>query len=90
MEGVLEWDTQRPIYGFFIDHTLDAVTTCMIFLGAGLSPLFRMDVSLFILAGYLCLSIYTYIRVHGTYGVPAAPYLDKHLVYLYALHEATL
>lgn len=33
----------------------------MIFLGAGLSPLFRMDVSLFILAGYLCLSIYTYI-----------------------------
>ena len=30
------------------------------------------------------------IRVHGTYGVPAAPYLDKHLVYLYALHEATL
>lgn len=54
-------DTQRPVYGFFIDHTLDAVTTCMIFLGAGLSPLFRMDVSLFILAGYLCLSIYTYI-----------------------------
>lgn len=63
MEGVLEWDTQRPIYGFFIDHTLDAVTTCMIFLGAGLSPLFRMDVSLFILAGYLCLSIYTYICI---------------------------
>lgn len=54
-------DTQRPVYGFFIDHTLDAVTTCMIFLGAGLSPLFRMDVSLFILAGYLCLSIYTYV-----------------------------
>lgn len=54
-------DIQRPVYGFFIDHTLDAVTTCMIFLGVGLSPLFRMDVSLFILAGYLCLSIYTYI-----------------------------
>lgn len=54
-------NTQRPIYGFFIDHTLDAVTTCMIFFGAGFSPLFRMDVALFILAGYLCLSIYTYI-----------------------------
>lgn len=54
-------NTQRPVYGFFIDHTLDAVTTCMIFLGAGFSPLFRMDVSLFILSGYLCLSIYTYI-----------------------------
>lgn len=54
-------NTQRPIYGFFIDHTLDAVTICMIFFGAGLSPLFRMDVALFILAGYLCLSIYTYV-----------------------------
>lgn len=30
-------NTQRPIYGFFIDHTLDAVTTCLIFLGASLS-----------------------------------------------------
>lgn len=54
-------NAQRPVYGFFRDHTLDAVTTCMIFLGAGFSPLFRMNVSLFILAGYLCLSIYTYV-----------------------------
>ena len=50
-------NTQRPIYGFFIDHTLDAVTTCLIFLGAGLSPMFRMDVALAALAGYL--SLYT-------------------------------
>ena len=54
-------NTQRPIYGFFIDHTLDAVTTCLIFLGAGLSPMFRMDVALAALAGYLSLSIYTYV-----------------------------
>ena len=54
-------NTQRPVYGFFIDHTLDAPTTCMIFIGVGLSPLLRMDVALFILAGYLCLSVYTYI-----------------------------
>ena len=53
--------TQRPVYGFFIDHTLDAVTTCLIFLGAGLSPMFRMDVALAALAGYLSLSIYTYV-----------------------------
>ena len=50
-----------PVYGFFIDHTLDAVTTCLIFLGAGLSPMFRMDVALAALAGYLSLSIYTYV-----------------------------
>ncbi len=53
--------TQRPVYGFFIDHTLDAVTTCLIFIGAGLSPLLRMDVALVGLAGYLSLSIYTYV-----------------------------
>ncbi len=54
-------DTQRPVYGFFIDHTLDAVTTCLIFLGTGLSPLLRMDVALACLAGYLSLSVYTYV-----------------------------
>ena len=52
---------ERPVFGFFIDHTLDAVTTAMIFIGAGLSPIFRMDVALFALSGYLCLSVYTYI-----------------------------
>lgn len=56
-------DTQRPLYGFFIDHTLDAVTTALICIGAGLSPMFRMDVALFVLSGYLCLSLYTYICV---------------------------
>ncbi len=56
-------DTQRPVYGFFIDHTLDAVTTSLICIGAGLSPMFRMDVAMFVLAGYLCLSVYTYICV---------------------------
>lgn len=54
-------NTQRPVYGFFIDHTLDAITTFFIFLGAGLSPVLRMDVSLLGLAGYLCLAIYTYV-----------------------------
>ena len=54
-------NTQRPVYGFFIDHTLDAVTQCIMFVGAGLSPMFRLDVAFLVLAGYLCLSVYTYI-----------------------------
>ncbi|WP_294628787.1 CDP-alcohol phosphatidyltransferase family protein [uncultured Bacteroides sp.] len=53
--------TQRPIYGFFIDHTLDAVTICIMCIGAGISPMFRLDVAMLVLAGYLVLSIYTYI-----------------------------
>ncbi len=53
--------TPRPIYGFFIDHTLDAFTQAIMFIGAGLSPAFRLDVALLVLAGYLMLSVYTYI-----------------------------
>ncbi len=52
---------QRPVYGFFIDHTLDGLTTCILFIGTGLSPIFRMDIALLALAGYLLLSTYTYI-----------------------------
>ena len=53
--------TQRPTYGFFIDHSLDALTTCMICGGVGLSPLMHLSIGLVILAGYLCMSIYTYL-----------------------------
>ena len=53
--------TQRPKYGFFIDHSLDALTTCLFCIGLGLSPLMRLDIALFIMGGYLCLSIYTYL-----------------------------
>lgn len=53
--------TQRPVYGFFIDHSLDAVTIIIMCIGAGLSPIFRLDIALLVLAGYLALSIYTYV-----------------------------
>lgn len=54
-------NTQRPKYGFFIDHSLDAITTCLFCVGIGLSPMMNMDIALFILAGYLVMSIYTYL-----------------------------
>ncbi|MDE5811861.1 MAG: CDP-alcohol phosphatidyltransferase family protein [Muribaculaceae bacterium] len=53
--------TQRPKYGFFIDHSLDALTTCLFCIGMGLSPLMQLSISLFIMGGYLCMSIYTYL-----------------------------
>ena len=52
---------QRPIYGFFIDHSLDAITVCLMFLGGGLSSIFKMEIAMLMLIGYLVLSIYTYI-----------------------------
>lgn len=53
--------TQRPVYGFFIDHSLDALTTCMITAALGLSPMMYLSIGLLIMAGYLCMSIYTYL-----------------------------
>ena len=52
---------QRPKYGFFIDHSLDAITVCFMFLGGGLSSIFKMEIAMLMLIGYLVLSVYTYI-----------------------------
>ena len=54
-------NTQRPVYGFFIDHSLDAITICIMCIGAGLSPMFKLEIAMLVLAGSLVLSIYTYI-----------------------------
>lgn len=53
--------TQRPTYGFFIDHTIDALTITVMCVGAGLSPMLHLEVALFVLVAYLIISIYTYI-----------------------------
>lgn len=53
--------TQRPKYGFFIDHTIDALTISLMCIGAGLSPLLHLEVALMVLVAYLILSVYTYI-----------------------------
>ena len=65
---------QRPKYGFFIDHTIDAITITMMCVGAGLSPLLRIDLALGVLIAYLVISIYTYVctivtnQMRLTYG----------------------
>lgn len=52
---------QRPKYGFFIDHSIDALTTCLFCIGLGISPIMKLNIALFIMLGYLSLSLYTYI-----------------------------
>ncbi len=54
-------NTQRPVYGFFIDHNVDIFTIIVMCIGAGLSPIVRMDVALFVLVAYLAISAHTYI-----------------------------
>ena len=48
-------------YGDSLDGTLARVRKLQLCGGIGLSPFMRMDVALVILAGYLCMSIYTYL-----------------------------
>ena len=60
---------ERPNYGYFIDHSLDALANTLLVLGMGLSPYLRVDVALFGLVGYLLLSVHTFIsaRIFGVF-----------------------
>jgi phosphatidylglycerophosphate synthase len=53
---------ERPIYGFYIDHTVDTFCEVLVFLGLGLSPYVRFDLASLALIGYLLLSVQVYIR----------------------------
>ncbi len=52
---------ERPKFGYFIDHSTDALGNMLIMVGLGLSPFVRMDVALFGLGAYLLLSIHTFV-----------------------------
>jgi len=53
---------QRPKYGFFIDHVVDAFNEALIFLGFGLSPYIRFEIASLLLIGYLMMSVLVYVR----------------------------
>ena len=55
---------QRPIYGYYIDHTVDCVNEFMIFIGIGLSGLMHIELALLILAFYFMLTINVSINAH--------------------------
>jgi archaetidylinositol phosphate synthase len=55
---------EKPLYGFFIDHSMDSVTMVLIGIGAGLSPYARFDLALFALVAYLLMSILVYLNTH--------------------------
>lgn len=57
-------NTQRPTYGFFVDHMVDCFNEVAMFVGFGLSPLVKFDLALLVLVCYLLLSIYVYISAH--------------------------
>lgn len=62
---------ERPVYGFYIDHTVDAYIQVLIFMGMGFSPYVRFDLACMALISYMLLSILVYIRtnVKGEFAI---------------------
>jgi archaetidylinositol phosphate synthase len=54
----------RPRYGYFLDHSVDALCNLTIMAGAGLSAYIRLDVALFALLGYFMLCMYVFLYNH--------------------------
>ena len=57
-------NTQRPIYGYYIDHTMDAICEVIIAIGIGLSGLVSLSLALMVIIGYLLLTINVSINAH--------------------------
>ena len=56
--------TQRPIYGYYLDHTVDCINEAFMFIGLGLSYLMRLDLALMIFVVYLCLTVNVSVNAH--------------------------
>jgi phosphatidylglycerophosphate synthase len=59
---------ERPTYGYYLDHLVDAVATALIGLGLGLSPFLSLATGLIVVVAYLVLSINTYLETQA-FGV---------------------
>lgn len=57
---------ERPKYGFFVDHTVDAFSQLLIFAGLGLSPYVSFEIASLALIGYLMVSIFVYVDTYVT------------------------
>ena len=57
-------NTQRPVYGFYIDHTTDAINEVLMFLGAGMTPFMHFGLAAVILVIYLMLTLNVTMNAH--------------------------
>jgi archaetidylinositol phosphate synthase len=53
---------QRPKYGYYLDHLVDAVSTAAIGIGLGLSPYMLLSIGTLVVVAYLILSINVYLE----------------------------
>jgi archaetidylinositol phosphate synthase len=66
---------ERPRYGYFVDHSTDALSNLIFALGLGFSPYVSMDSALFLLCGYYLISIQVFLSVKAD--------LEFNLAYMY-------
>ena len=55
---------QRPVYGYYQDHTMDVVNEAMMFFGAGMAPFFDMRLTLSAFVLYLLMTINVSMNAH--------------------------
>lgn len=55
---------QRPLYGYYLDHTMDGINESLMFIGAGLSSLMHLSLAMGILLLYLLLTVNVSINAH--------------------------
>lgn len=53
---------ERPIYGFFVDHTVDVFSVTVIILGLGLTPYVNFTIACLALVAYLLLCVLVFLR----------------------------
>ena len=83
---------QRPRYGFYVDHVVDAVGALFLFGGMGLSGYMSPLVSLVLLAAYLLLMVETFLATHtlGTFTMSRFMIGPTELRILLAIGNLTL
>jgi phosphatidylglycerophosphate synthase len=62
---------ERPRYGYYLDHLVDALATACIGIGLGLSPYMLLTTGVLVVVAYLVLSINTYLETQalGTFAL---------------------
>src|SRR3954471_890757 len=56
---------ERPRYGYYLDHLVDAISTACIGIGLGLSPFMLLATAALIVVAYLMLSINVYLESYA-------------------------
>lgn len=55
---------ERPRYGYFLDHYLDALSVVLVCGGIGMSGQVRMDIALLAMSGYLLMNVLVHMKAY--------------------------